>query len=67
MSKKDYKRIAEAFAKEWKLTKCADESSGAVFQRFMFDRLVYRVASVLMRDNPKFDLEKFKSACKGVE
>ena len=58
MSRKDYIAIAQAFSAE--IGAFEQENSGHIFTR-----LVEAVGRVFLRDNPRFDYERFRAACYG--
>lgn len=56
MSRKDYIAIAQAFSAE--LSAFEQDNSDHLFMR-----LVEAVGRVFLRDNPRFDYERFRAAC----
>jgi len=53
MTRKDYEAIA----------KCISETRGLVIPT-AYDELARRLAEVFKSDNPRFDVDKFREACK---
>ena len=54
MTKKDYEKIAEALRK----------GTRPVQAEPWFNNMVDRLCDVFQADNPRFDSERFKTACK---
>ena len=63
MTRKDFERIARGFASV-RPTEC--DFSGNTERYKVWISTVLAVAAELRSDNPRFDMAKFVSACKGA-
>jgi hypothetical protein len=59
MTKKDYCLIASAISRaRWNVSQCNQTPTESI------DTLVVYLATMLKQDNPRFNEDKFKKACK---